>query len=630
MSDHLPKPPRHRLWASALVGSILVGGVLFWACSCGGPTPHKVTTVEVPVPGPPPPAVTCDGGESVGSTRDGPGCPTGEIGKVTEVCTDTGWKTAANSCVTPPAPTCAKTLFAEVQPILRTYCAGCHVSPGDITTFTVASSWKNEIGRRIVAPPANNDHMPKGTATQLPDPSKALLSKWVGDGGYQTCPTAETPTFYDLKYIDGVMVNDLIHQSASDSHFIRYLVTADAMDAGVTGEALAAYEHAINKGVNGLNNELDDLFPVAKVDAAGTVWRIDLRSYGIGPAEIAVIEAADKDLNFIDNTNQGQILQALTGTRKPWFNADNFLNITNRNSDVYYRVLNLPATIKELTDGLGVDVNADLANLTATFIGSNASSIAENKNRLLVRFPVTRTQDAYYWQSFDINNIPGNADPKKDKKSLQAFPLLAGTGGVHNFQSDASESIFSLRNGLQAYFLSDGAGKRLNVAALNVVRDNRTPIGDGSIITSISCQGCHNAGIIPMQDVIAAHVKANADQFGTDAQIVARLYISNNGTFIHDNTTLAKAFAKIGIDPLKADPISEVTNRFLLNYDLTWAASKLFLTPAQLTDAINASAQAKAQIGALLTGGNVTSTQFFAVLPQLIKDAGLFLEPVGQ
>lgn len=551
-------------------------------------------------------------------------CPAGQTGDVVEVCDANGaWKEYGNTCKGPQNPVCTKTVFADVRPVLEQYCVGCHVSPGKITDYPVAKAWAQESLRRINLPAQNNDHMPKGTSPQLPVEAKETFKAWIDDGALEKCDDVPPESYDHLEDIEGAILDDLNGLPSEDRPNARYLVTTHM----ISGEnlALAGVAHkAVDKTLNSLNDVTQDIF--LATDIGRGIFRFDLGTYGMDRADWLAIEQADK-LEQESFTTKGLIIKALTNTRKPWFHADNFSDVTHRTSAIYHRLLGIPVKLADLQLKIGVRFNADLRDLDATFVGNSSSPIAEQKNRLIVRVGQDRTQDAYYWQTFDVNAV---ADAKKN---LFQFPLLAAAGGQNNFKFDASEVIYTLPNGLQAYALFDALGQRQDEAPIDVVTDVESPLSP-VIRNANSCPRCHAAGLITMQDQVLAHVKANASQFpANDVQIVKRLYKEPNAinaTFIRDNNLFGRALAKLGVSPLEPDPINQVTDRLLLNWDLRQAAAFVFLSDAEFLDALETSAVAKAQIGQLATGGTVTFAQFQTVLPQLVKDARLFQDPLGQ
>lgn len=560
-------------------------------------------------------------------------CPSGQVGDIVQVCTETGWKTASDTCKKPGDPgnpTCTHPVFADVKPILQAKCISCHVSPGQITDYAVAAQWSDDIARRIALPSNNNEHMPKGTAPQLSPDEISKIRGWHDAGSPNGCDSGSNNGFLNLDSVEGAIVADLNTVSEIDRPNVRYLVASHAFDAGAANFAgpdlVKKFFTAVNKGLNVLNDESEDLFIAQPIDGPGTIFRFDLRTFDMNVGDWGALETADR-LETISQTTKGQIIRALTRTNKPYFHADNFLNVAIGNPTIYYRITETPAKAIDLQAKVDTQFNNSVGQFDATFAGSATSPIALQKNRLIVRVDQTRTQNAYYWQTFDINGQFANL------KNLFQFPLLGATGTQNAFQFDASEVIYTMPNGMQGYALFNNQGVLQNAAPGDVVRDVESPISP-IISNAGSCQRCHSGGLIPMQDQILGHVKANASQFpANDVAIIERLYKAPgalSATFVHDNGIFAKALKAIGVDPLAPDPITELTDRLQLNWDLNLAASFLFLTKAQFLQALEQSAFAKGQIGQLATGGTVTFGQFQAVLPQLVKDARLFQDPLGQ
>jgi len=113
------------------------------------------------------------------------------------------------------------------------------------------------------------------------------------------------------------------------------------------------------------------------------------------------------------------------------------------------------------------------------------ASIVARNNRTLNRSPTFT--GGYYWKSHDsLKSI-------NDRNYVQ-FLL--------DEKFDATEDIGSLPNGLQAYFLTDGQGKRIDFANPDIAVDN-TAI-DRVVRTGRSCIVCHADGIRPINDEVRA------------------------------------------------------------------------------------------------------------------------------
>lgn len=437
--EHEKKSMSHRSkLVSGLLGCLLVVGVIAYSCSVEpkkqvvtNPSPTPPAPPAPPAPPPPPGGSNCPDGSTPGTQRT-VACPAGQTGSDVQVCSQQGkWVDSNNTCTgnTPP-PACTVPLYADVQPVFQQYCSSCHNFGTSFKDAQGAQGGPAEIARRVGLPPGDPQHMPQGNSPQLSPQQIQSIQTWVTDGANELCPppggggTANVP-FITEDYLTTVMNADALNIPSTDRPFIRYLVAGHAINngaaplnagkfAGAAADApsatnLQTWVQAANKALNSLANEATTLTPIQPVDpAVGAVWRLDLRNYGIGPNEVAAIEAGDTNINIVDNTSKGLALQALLGTKKPWFHLDNFIDVTFRNSGVYYAVTNTPNNLADLQKLLGVNFNQSLQQFAANFIGSANSPIAQRKNRLIVRTLQARDiNNAYYWQTFDVNNLAG-------------------------------------------------------------------------------------------------------------------------------------------------------------------------------------------------------------------------------
>lgn len=110
------------------------------------------------------------------------------------------------------------------------------------------------------------------------------------------------------------------------------------------------------------------------------------------------------------------------------------------------------------------------------------SSVARN-NRTLTRSPTFT--NGYFWISHDtLTSV-------NDRNYVQ---------NLLDEKFDATEIIATLPNGLQAYFVADGKGKRLDKADNEIATDHLS--ADKIVRTGRSCIYCHAPGINPIQDEV--------------------------------------------------------------------------------------------------------------------------------
>ncbi|KAF0220321.1 MAG: WD-40 repeat-containing regulatory protein, partial [bacterium] len=141
----------------------------------------------------------------------------------------------------------------------------------------------------------------------------------------------------------------------------------------------------------------------------------------------------------------------------------------------------LPNTITELERTLGVDVTRNLREeRNMVRAGMRNSGVSQN-NRIVERHSSVH---GAYWRSYDFKN-------SLDNQNIFSSPLtLTAAGG---------EAIFNLPNGMQAYFLADNHGKRIDIAPIEIVADRTSP-EDPVIRNGRSCMSCHFAGMKYFRD----------------------------------------------------------------------------------------------------------------------------------
>jgi hypothetical protein len=185
------------------------------------------------------------------------------------------------------------------------------------------------------------------------------------------------------------------------------------------------------------------------------------------------------------------LLQQETTASSPILRADWFIGNASI-PPAYYNFLRLGKDVKDFQKMIFADL--DLAKKARSEDRGVViiSAVARN-NRTLVRTP-TFTK-GYYWFSLD------------SLKSVEERQYVQNV--LHN-EFDATEDIGTLPNGLQAYFLTDGKGKRIDVANPDIAIDD-TAI-DRQVRTGRSCIACHVEGIRPIDDEIRALTKKLTDK----------------------------------------------------------------------------------------------------------------------
>src|SRR5262252_7372259 len=174
-------------------------------------------------------------------------------------------------------------------------------------------------------------------------------------------------------------------------------------------------------------------------------------------------------------------LITLANSECPILRADWFI-VNATVPPAYYNFLGLGKKEKDFENL--VFANEELAKKARSqFKAVVVQSMVARNNRTLTRSPTFT--NGYYWASHDV------LTSTNDKNFLINF--------LHE-KFDASEIIGTLPNGLQAYFVSDGKGNRLDFANPDVAIDNTSV--DRIVRTGRSCMICHAEGIKPIEDNI--------------------------------------------------------------------------------------------------------------------------------
>jgi hypothetical protein len=179
-----------------------------------------------------------------------------------------------------------------------------------------------------------------------------------------------------------------------------------------------------------------------------------------------------------------------TGTPLPWLRGDWFAFTASR-PPLYYDLLKMPKKFAGLEKQVDVDVKSDIEKFLAKRAGFQSSGVSKH-NRLIERHTIPT---GYFWTSYDFKG-------DKPEQSLFVHPL--GPDGDDAFRHDGGETIFSLPNGLQAYYLNTAKGARLDKGPTEIVLDDSQL--DRAVTNGISCFGCHNQGIRQATDDIRNHV----------------------------------------------------------------------------------------------------------------------------
>ena len=356
--------------------------------------------------------------------------------------------------------------------------------------------------------------MPLGQP-QLPAQSINTIRNWILAGAPDWAVTSTTDgDFISPAEILNTIENHLMSLSSFDRAFARYFTMTHLYNAGESVGILQEYRKALSKLVNSLSWGSSVTNP-QPIDPRGTIFYIDLRHYEWDvndgwtkieaeyPYHISFDAPTQTALKAQLTRLQGEMKADIPSVHVDWFVAQASL------PPLYHDLLSLPLTDRELETRLEVDVLRNLQNAPGVRVwraGTNNSGVSNN-NRVIERHT---SQHGAYWKSYDFAGSVG-------AQNIFTHPL--------NFTHDGGEVIFNLPNGLQAYYVTNASGFRLDDAPINIV--SNPAASDPTVRNGLSCFGCHTEGVKMFEDEVRAVIESNATPAYDKAQAL-RLYVAQS------------------------------------------------------------------------------------------------------
>ncbi len=441
---------------------------------------------------------------------------------------------------------------------------------------------ESELYKRLFA----NDEakrMPLGQP-QLPPAAILTIGNWIQAGA---------PNWEDTSETDGVFITpkamlDTIEKHVNslapfDRPFARYFTLTHLYNAGESAETLRAYRQALSKLVNSLSWGRTIKIP-QPIDSKETIFYIDLRDYEweIGTSRWSLIEAEYPYEIEFNAPTQTALRRKLTNLQEamdcevPFVHVDWFI-ATASLPPLYHDILDLPETDRELETRLEVNVVENLRNAAGRRVwraGFSDSGVS-NHNRVVERH-ISRY--GAYWKSYDFAGSVGT-------QNIFKHPL--------SFTHDGGEVIFNLPNGLQAYYLADAGGRRLDAAPIDIVRNPAA--SDPTVRNGLSCIGCHTEGMKDFQDTVRGVIQRNANPPFNKPRAL-QLYTDKatmDGLLSEDTTRYRKALKATGDVFGGIEPVQRFHEAFQRPVDAAYAAAAVGLETETFLKKIRASANLK-------------------------------------
>jgi hypothetical protein len=525
---------------------------------------------------------------------------------------------------------------AKAKLVLTDYCASCHggATPG-MGGFKGVDDYNAIMasGKVIANKPDDSNVVKRMVAGSMPPPSVAKrqteadiqsVKDWISCGAQDWDAPVGTPGGGAGGTLPFVSVDDRLTTMLRDVRSIanptdrlrmRYIDLSMLANAGYNESQLQVYRESVSFLLNSLSTGRNAIAPRA-IDREKLIYRLDLRDYGwdedtwtLFEAEYpyAVVYDQDSRLFPFDEVSAEQ-LRRETGTQIPFIQGDWFISHGSR-PPLYHEVLELPDTLQGLEAQLGVNIEQNIADEQVLRAGFKNAGPSQN-NRVIERHDLGGNRGAL-WLSYDFaNNL--------DDSDVFANPL--------DFQEDGGEVIFNLDNGLQAYFVNDNQGTRLDKAPTAVVQD---PLSrDGAVENGLSCMNCHQEdGQLPKFDEVRDFT-LRAGNNAAEIEAVIGVYASREelqDAFERDQNIYRSARAALGVTKVGPTTFHSLDDTHLGLIDLNGAAAAVGITADELERALDASSQAfpPEVVSLRVPGGTVQRDGFEAVLPELIEALGL-------
>jgi len=427
---------------------------------------------------------------------------------------------------------------------------------------------------------------------KLPPEDIQLLRQWIDAGGPELASRAvkvQRP-FISESQVLAAIIQDLQSAPEADRSYLRYYSLANLWNSpDVEEPELGLYRMALSKLVNHLSWEKEITRP-KELGFENTVLRIDLRNYGWTTGTWRQILASyPYGLTTAHLSEKLSRVQALSGVSLPYIRVDWFI-ATASTPPLYHTILHLPEKLEHLEGLLQVNATFDVEHNLARRFGLRNSGVSRN-NRAIERHS---TIHGAYWKSFDFAGNSPEQNIFKDPLELRA---------------DGGEIIFNLPNGLQAYFIVDRQGKRIDAAPVNIVRDRSNP-DDPVVRNGRSCMGCHVKGMNLFRDEISGTLRTRTQAvFNLDR--AAALYPGQaelDQLLELDNRRFSGAIGRTGgrtPDGSADDPINRLAGKYDGTLSVSQAASDLFIqNPKELQKLIENSTELQIQGFDQLLGSN--------------------------
>ena len=478
----------------------------------------------------------------------------------------------------------------QAYAIFEQNCLNCHGEHGAFTEeIIIEHTALIETGAVVLGKPGASElykrliekriekRMPLGQPPLSPAAINTIR-RWILAGAPDWEPPKPNGAFITPDEMLGTIDNHVQSLAPFDRAFSRYFTLTHLYNAGESPEALYAYQRALSKLVNSLSWGREVINP-QPIDPEETIFYIDLRDYEweIGINRWTQIEQEYPYNIEFESSTQTHLREKLANLRQemncevPFVHVDWFL-ATASLPPLYHDILGLPETDRELEERLEMNVVENIRNAAGRRVwraGFNDSGVSNN-NRVVERH-ISRY--GAYWKSYDFAGSVGT-------QNIFTHPL--------SFAHDGGEIVFNLPNGLQAYYLADAGGNRLDEAPIDIV--SNPAASDPTVRNGLSCIGCHTKGMKEFEDNVRAVIEQHPNPPYDKAQAL-RLYTEKmvmDELVLEDTQRYREALEASGGVFGGIEPIQRFYEAFQAPLDVVRAAPAVGLEPETFLEKIRA------------------------------------------
>jgi hypothetical protein len=452
------------------------------------------------------------------------------------------------------------------------------------------------------------DYLPPRDLPKVTKEDVEALRAWILSLGNNEAAACAGRTFVGNADIVKFITDDINKQQKERVRGMRYLTLSNLYNACEPEESLKVYRQGVLKLLNSLSRRAM-VVKLITIDPGQTIIAFNIDDLGWKANDWNAVLSVYTYATKPDVEGYNYIAEA-TGAALPYVRADWFTNYASR-PPLYDRLLLLPDTFGALTQELGVDIARDINDDLVARAGFQKSGVSRN-NRLIERH--TSLTD-YLWTSYDFSS-------SKDEQSLFLHPL--GPGGPNGFRHAGGESIFTLPNGFQGYYLNKSDGTRLDTGPTNIVQDPSQR--ELAVINGLSCMGCHDAGIKKAKDDIRPFIE---NDHGVDLAVrdaVKALYPERakmdevlNGDLRHFAAAMASAGLDVSLKLNGVEMVNSLAKRYEEDLSLRRAAAEFGYMPEKLKENLSQAGDEGLQLYRRLEQGNVPRDSFESEFRRLIE-----------